>query len=190
MSSNSPQNTTRRNRLNASNRASRVRALTLGQALSQQKAPIFQSGNSLENYTRKSRNYTKRALEKDTELNTNNNWVPQSIKNLRSGLPEHDIISRMQNRMAAEIAQAEATGRKEVVFRFPLTLGKKLLQALTFLLSILTLPAKFLAHLFGMVKAKVSPPPSGIAAENWGRTRSMIEEGRFGSRANQILNRV
>jgi hypothetical protein len=127
----------------------------------------------------------RKSVEENAEFNTN--WGPNSLKNLRAGLPEHDIISRAQNRMAAEIAKAEATGSKEVSFRFPLAIGKKILYALTFLLSILTLPARFLAHLFGMLKAKISPPQSGYSIQNWGRTPSMIEEGRYGSSANQIV---
>lgn len=182
---NGNRNNTRRNKQNASNRATRVRALTMGQALPQTRKPL-----TGEEIIQQAQEQLRKSVYENTEFVNGNNWAPQSIKNFRAGLPEHDIISRMQNRMAAEIAQAEATGRQEVNFRFPLSLGKKLLQAITFLLSILTLPARFLAHLFGMLKAKVSPPAPGIAPMNWGRTRSMIEEGRFGSRANQILNSV
>jgi hypothetical protein len=120
----------------------------------------------------------RKSIEENTEFNTN--WAPQSIKNLRAGLPEHDILSRAQDRMAAEIAKAEAIGDKEVVFRFPIAVGKKILYALTFLLSLLTLPTRFLTHIFGMLKAKISPPGPGIQVRNWGRTQSMINEGRFG----------
>lgn len=166
-------NTTRRN----NNRAARIRAMTMGKPLPPRKL----SGNEL---IEQAQANLRRSVIENTE---NNNWGPNSLKNLRAGLPEHEIISRAQDRMAAEIAKAEAIGNKEVIFRFPLAVGKKILYALTFLLSILTLPARFLAHLFGMLKAKVSPPTAGIAPENWGRTRSMIEESRYGSRANQIV---
>jgi hypothetical protein len=167
-------NTTRRN-----NRAARIRAMTMGKPLPPRKL----SGNEL---IEQARIQLRKSVEENTEFN--NNWGPNSIKNLRAGLPDHDIISRAQNRMAAEIAKAEATGNKEVIFRFPLAVGKKILYALTFLLSILTLPMRFLSHLFGMLRAKVSPPTIGIAPENWGRTRSMIEEGRSGSRVNQMVD--
>lgn len=167
-------NTTRRN-----NRAARIRAMSMGKPLPSRNL----SGNEL---IEQARIQLRKSVEENAELN--NNWGPQSLKHLRAGLPEHDIISRAQNRMAAEIAKAEATGSKEVVFRFPVSIGKKILYALTFLLSILTLPMRFLAHLFGMLKANVSPPQVGYPQENWGRTRSMIEQGRFGSRANQILD--
>lgn len=163
----SSQNTTRRNKPNARNRANRVRALSLGQPLPVASPLTFKAGNNYDVYAERKLEELRKSLEENTEFN-NNNWAPQSIKNYRAGLPEHNIISRMQNRMAAEIAQAEATGRSEVVFRFPLGWGKKLLQALTFLLSILTLPAKFLVHLFGMVRAKVSPPAAGTTIQEWG----------------------
>ena len=141
------------------------------------------SGNEL---IEQARIQLRKSVEENTELN--NNWGPTSLKHLRAGLPEYDIVSRAQNRMAAEIAKAEATGSTEVSFRFPLTIGKKILYALTFLLSVLTLPARFLTHLFGMLKAKVSPPQVGYPIQTWGRTPSMIEEGRYGSRANQIVS--
>lgn len=175
-------NTTRRN-----NRAARVRAMTLGpQPPQQNTAPRRLSGNEL---IEKARADLRKSIEENTELN-NNTWALPSSRNIRAGLPDHEIISRAQNRMAAEIAKAEATGSKEVTFRFPLAIGKKLLYALTFLLSILTLPARFLVHIFGMLKAKVSPPVSQFQVQNWGRTRSMIEEGRYGSTANQVFDRV
>lgn len=165
-------NTTRRN-----NRAARVKAMSLA-------LPEQLTGNQL---IEKAQAQLRKSV---AENNNTNNWGPQSLKNLRAGLPDHNIISRAQNRMAAEIAKAEATGSTEVVFRFPVSIGKKILYALTFLLSILTLPMRFLAHLFGMLKAKVSPPQVGYPQENWGRTRSMIEQGRFGSRANQYVDSI
>lgn len=170
-------NTTRR----INNRAARIRAMTTGKPLPPRKL----SGNEL---IEQAQSNLRRSIIENTEFN--NNWGPQSLKNLRAGLPEHEIISRAQNRMAAEIAKAEAIGNKEVIFRFPLAVGKKILYALTFLLSVLTLPARFLAQVFGILKAKLSPSAAGIAPENWGRTRSMIEEGRYGSRANQIVDAV
>lgn len=169
-------NTTRR----TNNRAARIRAMTMGKPLPPRKL----SSNEI---IEQAQANLRRSVIENTE---NNNWGPNSLKNLRAGLPEHEIISRAQNRMAAEIAKAEAIGNKEVLFRFPLAVGKKILYALTFLLSILTLPTRFLAQLFGILKAKVSPPAAGIAPENWGRTRSMVEEGRYGSRANQIVDVV
>jgi hypothetical protein len=136
----------------------------------------------------KAQEQLRRSIEENTEFN--NIFVANSIKNIRAGLPDHEIIRRAQDRMAIEVAKAEAVGSKEVVFRFPLVIGKKLLYALTFLLSVLTLPARFLAQIFGILRAKISPPPPGpgFRVQNWGRTSSMIEEGRFGSRANQVAD--
>lgn len=90
--------------------------MTMGKPLPSRKL----SGNEL---IEQARIKLRKSVEENTEFNTNMDL--NSLKNLRDGLPEHDIISRAQNRMAAEIAKAEATGSKEVSFRFPLVIGKK-----------------------------------------------------------------
>lgn len=177
-------NTTRKNK-NAANRQTRVNALVKGRPLPVLKHLELSPGEKI---IAEAQAKLRRSLNENTPIpGENNNFGFGSSRNIRAGLPDEAIVERAVERWATVIAEAEKQKKPEVTITFPVRVAKTLLSVLLFFLSFFTLPARFIATVFGVLKAKLKPVPQP-SYNNFGRTASMIEEGRFGSYANQAVN--
>ena len=180
-------NTTRKNNKNARNRRTRANALAKGLPMPVSKAVTAQFELSPgEKIIAEAQAKLRKSLSENTPT-PNNNYGFGSGKNIRAGLPDEEIVERAVDRWATVIAEAEKQNQPEVTITFSVRVAKMLLSVLLFFLSFFTLPARVIGTVFGMVKAKLKPVPQQ-SYNNFGRTGSMIEEGRFGSSANQAVN--
>lgn len=181
-------NTTRKNNKNARNRRTRANALAKGVPLP---TPSTVTKNfelsPAEKIIVEAQAKLRKSFNENTPIPGQNNYGFGSGMNIRTGLPDEQIVERAVERWATVIAEAEKQNKPEVTIRFPIRVAKTLLSVLLFFLSFFTLPARFIATVFGALKAKLKPVPQP-SYNNFGRTASMIEEGRFGSSANQAVN--